>query len=83
MPKIKNMLYVITIKINGRVHYFEHEEMGTINPITEKTIKKPRGFFSTDVKDAKKFHEKWMAEVVASAYKGAHVELIKSGERLK
>ena len=76
-------VYVITILINNKKHYFEHEEVGLLDPSTHKTIRKPMGYFCTDLKDARKFLERWQAEAVSASYEGAHVETIKQGERLK
>ena len=83
MPKIKNRVYVITLKIQGVKHYFENEEMGLLDPSTHKTIKKPMGYFSPDLKLARKFLERWQAEAVSAGYEGAHVESISTAERLK
>ena len=81
MPKIKNRIFVITLKIEGVTHYFEHEEIGTIDPKTHATIKEPTGYFTRDLKEAQKYRDKWHAEMVASAYKGAGVESISIVER--
>lgn len=78
-----NRVYVITILINGKTHYFEHEVVGLLDASTHKTIRKPTGYFSTDVRDAKKFLERWQAEAVSAGYEGSHVETIKQTERLK
>ena len=76
-------VYVITVMINAKKHYFEHEEMGLLDPSTHKTIRKPMGYFSTDLKDAKKFVERWQAEAVSAGYDESRVETIKEGEVLK
>ena len=73
---------VISIRLNNRKHYLEHEEAGTID-LSTNTKKKGMGYFSSDLKDAKKFLNKLHAEIVASGYSGAHVETIKEGEVLK
>lgn len=83
MPKIKNKIFVVALVLDGQKVYLESEERGLIDPKTKVTIREARGYFSPDVKDAMKFLEKFNAEFVASAYKGAGVECIKSGERLK
>lgn len=76
-------VFVVVLILEGVSHYFEHEEMGTIDPYTHKTIKKPMGYFSTDLKLARKYLERWQAEAVSAGYEGSHVEVIKEGERLK
>ena len=78
-----NKVYVVSLTLEGVKHYFEHEEMGLLDPSTHKTIKKPMGYFTTDLKLAKKFLERWWAEAVSAGYEGSHVEVIKEGERLK
>lgn len=83
MGKSKNYIFVVSLAFDGVKCYFEHEEIGLLDPITHKTIRKPTGYFTTDLKEAQKYQDKWHAEMVASAYEGAGVECIKEGERLK
>lgn len=78
-----NKVYVVSLTLEGVKHYFEHEEMGLLDLSTHKTIKKPMGYFTTDLKLAKKFLERWQAEAVSAGYSGTHVEKIGDGERLK
>ena len=81
---MKNKLYVVVwTNEKGQRLYFEHEEVGMIDAKTHKTIREPQGFFSSDVKDACKFKEKWMAEAISAGYSDSHVEVLKEGERLK
>lgn len=69
--------YVVVINFDGKVHYFEHAEVGQLDAKTGRTIKEPRGFFCSDVKHAKKFSERWQAEAVSACYDGSHVEMIR------
>ena len=75
--------YVVSITLGGVKHYFEHEEMGILDPATHKTIKKPMGYFTTDLKLARKFLDRWFAEAVSAGYEGARVESISTREHLK
>lgn len=83
MPKIVRRFYVVVVNLEGVPHYFEYEHMGTIDPYTKETLKKPMGYFCPDVKHARKFRDRWQAEVVSAGYEGSHIEVIKDGERLK
>ena len=76
-------VYVIVLKFDGVPCYFMKQEVGMLDPKTHGVLKQPQGFFSADLKDARKFLDKWQAEIVASGYDGADVECIKTGERLK
>ena len=81
---MKNKFFVIVwMNEEGQKLYFENEEMGLIDPVTKTTIREARGYFSPDLKNAMKYRDKWRAEMIASAYQGAVVEIIASGERLK
>ena len=81
--KGKIICYVVSIEHEGRKYYLESEKMGTIDPKTGKTTSEPEGTFSPSLIDAMKWHDQWLAEMVASAYEGACVEVIKEGEVLK
>ena len=83
MANNKKKVYVITVMQDGTKLYFEREERGLLDPTTKVTIREARGYFSTDLKDAQKYIDKWVAEMVASAYAGACVETIREVERLK
>ena len=83
MGKGKPICYVVTIEHDGRKYYFESEKMGTIDPKTHKTISEPEGYFCDNLIHAMKWTDKWLAEMVSSAYDGSKVEIIKTGEILK
>ena len=74
MDNYKKCVFVVSLIEAGQKVYFVREE---ITPIEIK------GYFSIDLVQAKKFINKEVAEIIASAYKGAGVECIKEGERLK
>ena len=81
---MRNKFFVIVwINEEGQRLYFEHEESGLLDPTTHTTIREARGYFSPDVKDARKFGERWLAEAVSASYSGSHVERLTDGERLK
>ena len=81
---MKNKFFVIVwINRKGQKFYFEREECGLLDPTTHATIREARGYFSPDVKDARKFGDKWQAEFVSSAYSNTHIERLTDGERLK
>ena len=79
----KKIFVIVWINEEGQRLYFEHEECGLLDPTTKTTIREARGYFSPDVKDARKFGDRWQAEFISSSYSGAHVEKITDGERLK
>ena len=79
----KIICYVVSIEHEGRKYYLESEKMGTIDPKTHKTTSEPEGTFSPSLIDAMKWTDKWVAEMACSAYEGAQVEVIKTGEILK
>ena len=85
MAKIKGKprCFVVSLVIEGKKHYLESEQVGILDPKTMKPIREPLGFFVTDLVKAMKWTDKWWAEMVASAYDGAVVEIIKTGEVLK
>lgn len=70
---------VVWINEKGEKLYFEHEECGLLDTTTHKTIKEPQGFFSPDLKDARKFMTRWQAEAVSAGYSNTHIETIKEG----
>ena len=75
MPKIKNKFFVVTLIFEIEVKmYFVREELQPLGS---------RGIFSRNIAEAHKFRNEFQANWFASGYKGAHVECIKSGERLK
>ena len=65
-----NKVYVIAKMFNGEKCYFVKERNGT-------------GSFFADVSMAKKFLDKTLAEIWASGYEDATVEIVKEGEVLK
>ena len=77
--------YFVIVWINEECQrlYFEHEECGLLDPTTKTTIREARGYFSPDIKDARKFGNRWQAEFVSAGYSGTHIETIKEGECLK
>lgn len=83
MGKGRAICFVVVLMHEGKKYYFESEEVGLIDPKTHKTTREPQGFFCDNLVKAQKYLDKWRAEMVASAYEGATVELIKTGEVLK
>ena len=83
MGKGRAVCFVVVILHEGKKFYFESEKMGLIDPKTHETMREPEGFFCDNLLGAQKYLEKWRAEMVASAYEGARVEVIKTGEVLK
>ena len=83
MGKGRAICFVVVILHEGKKYYFESEEVGLIDPKTHETIREPKGHFCDNLIQAQKYLDKWRAEMVASAYEGATVELIKEGEVLK
>lgn len=79
----KALCFVVVLIVDNKKFYFESEEMGLIDPKTQETIREPQGFFCDNLIHAQKYLDKWRAEMVASAYEGAQVEVIKTGEVLK
>ena len=79
----KAICYVIVLIVDNKKYYFESEQVGLIDPKTHETIREPIGCFCDNLIHAEKYLEKWRAEMVASAYDGAQVETIKTGEVLK
>ena len=75
--------FVVALDIEGKKHYLEREEVGFLDIGAKKVKREATGFFTTDLKQAKKFLDEWMAGYVASGYEGARVETIKTGEVLK
>ena len=83
MGKGRAICFVVVLMHEGKKYYFESEEVGLIDPKTHETIREPQGFFCDNLIKAQKYLDKWRAEMVASAYEGARVETIKTGEVLK
>ena len=83
MGKGRAICYVVVILHEGKKYYFESESVGLIDPKTHETTREPEGHFCDNLIEAQKYLEKWRAEMVASAYEGARVEVIKEGEVLK
>ena len=81
MPKA--ICFVVVLIVDNKKFYFESEQVGLIDPKTQETIREPQGFFCDDLVHAQKYLERWRAEMVASGYEGAQVEVIKTGEVLK
>ena len=78
MPKIKNVFFVVSIVQDGRRLYFVRSELKR-----ESNLCDNEGIFSSDFAMAKKFKERFWAELTASYFEGAVVERCKSGEKLK
>ncbi len=79
----KKYFVIVWINEEGQRLYFEYEECGLLDPTTKATIREARGYFSPDIRDARKFGDRWQAEAVSAGYSGAHVERLTDGERLK
>lgn len=79
----KKYFIIVWINEEGQRLYFEREECGLLDPTTHATIREARGYFSPDVRDARKFGERWQAEAVSASYSGSYVEKLTDGERLK
>lgn len=72
---MKEVKYFIIVWVRGgKSFYFEHEEMGLLDPSTHKTIKEPMGYFTEYKKGACVFKERWQAEAVSASYAGTHIE---------
>lgn len=83
MPANKAKVYIVSIKgEDGRKLYFCRSQSRFIKD-GDMVLNEPIGIFSPDLKDAKKYLDKFRAEWTASYFDGAGVECIKSGERLK
>ena len=82
MPKIKNKIFVVSVVLDGRKLYFVRS---ATRPYLEggQVLSQPEGIFSPDIMDARKFKDPLPAEMCASYFEGAGVEMIASGERLK
>lgn len=83
MGKGRAICFVVVILHEGKKYYFESEQVGLIDPKTHETTRGPEGTFCDNLIKAQKYLDKWRAEMVASAYEGARVETIKTGEVLK
>ena len=79
----KAICFVVVLIVDNKKYYFESEEVGLIDPKTHETQREPTGYFCDNLIHAQKYLERWRAEMVASAYEGAQVEVIKTGEVLK
>lgn len=79
----KVLCYVVVLIVDNKKYYFESEKVGLIDPKTHETMREPEGTFCSSLIRAQKYLDKWRAEMVASAYEGARVETIKTGEVLK
>ena len=79
----KAICYVVVLIVDNKKYYFESEQVGLIDPKTHETTQEPEGYFCDNLIHAQKYLDKWRAEMVASAYEGAQVDVIKTGEVLK
>lgn len=79
----KPCCFVISLVRSGIKLYFVREEAGELDLKTGEVIKESRGWFSPDLLEAKKFLSKEQAQIICAGYKGASVEIIKTGEVLK
>ena len=77
--------FIICLNFDGVVHYFEHERVGSIKGLysgykakadREEILEEPIGYFSPDIKKAKKYIERWQAEIICSGYSGAYIKTI-------
>ena len=68
--------FVVSIVCDGVRYYLMREDFSTPDG-------DPEGFFVTDLIRAMKWTDRSLAEVACSAYEGAQVETIKTGEVLK
>lgn len=72
--------FVVSLMRGGFKHYLKRIEMqqeeGAPLPLFV-------GFFSVDLKEAQKFLKEYEAHYFANRFKGAQVEIIKTGEVLK
>jgi len=72
--------FVVSLMRGGFKHYLKRIEMqqeeGAPLPLFV-------GFFSVDLKEAQKFLKEYEAQYFADRFKGARVEIIKTGEVLK
>ena len=80
---MKAKVFIISLLFDGIKHYFVREQAGMLSLDGKEIIKQPEGFFSPDVRHAKKFIDRSQAELVSAAYKGSKVEVLKEGEKLK
>lgn len=64
--------FVVSLVRGGIRFYYKREDLNT-----------GRGVFSPDLVEAQKFLKRYEAEFFASRFKGAGVEVIKTGEVLK
>ena len=81
---MKERKYFVVVWVRGgKSFYFEHEEMGLLDPKTHKTIREPMGYFTDHKKGACFFGDRWQAEAISAGYEGTHVEevLTKCKER--
>lgn len=76
-------VFIISLLFDGVKHYFVRENMGMLSRDGKEVLKQPEGFFSPDVRHARKFLDRSQAELVSAAYKGSKVEVLKEGEKLK
>lgn len=79
----KIICFVVVLIVDNKKYYFESERVGLIDSKTHETVREPEGTFCDNLIKAQKYLDKWRAEMVASAYEGARVETIKTGEVLK
>ena len=79
---MKNKIFVVSLIYEGEKLYFVRSNN---KPFLEGNIlmSEPEGIFHTDLMKAKKFREKIEAELCASYFEGAGVEVITTGEHLK
>lgn len=80
--KDKAICFVVVIKRNGLTFYLKREEAGEVNE-KGQVLKESVGVFSPSLIEAIKFQNMAQAEISCSAYSGAVVEIIKTGEVLK
>ena len=73
-----DIFIIVWQKETGRRFYFVEEEVGLLNPVTHESIREPVGYFSPVLKEARQFAQKWVADIVCSAYSGCIVKSLNS-----
>ena len=76
-------VFIVSLLFDGVKHYFVRENSGLLSKDGKEVIRQPEGFFTPDVKLAKKFIDRSQAELVSASYIGSKVEVLKEGEKLK
>ena len=80
MGKGKPICFVVSLMYGGYKHYLKRVEEEQIEGAPLPIF---RGFFTIDLIEAQKFPTDFDAKLLARHFKGAQVEIIKTGEVLK